>query len=109
MDCQCEGSSQSCSVAARMCGGAGSGRYHAEREIQPNFEHLLETSMDKDRVEGSVKQAKGAVKEAWGKVTGDAKTQAEGKADKAEGKVQNAVGGVKDKAREALERSTEKG
>jgi uncharacterized protein YjbJ (UPF0337 family) len=65
--------------------------------------------MDKDRIEGSAKQAKGAVKEAWGKATGDAKTQAEGKADKAEGKVQNAIGGVKDAAREALEKSTEKG
>ncbi len=52
--------------------------------------------MDKDRIEGSANQAKGAVKEAAGKVTGDTKLQAEGKADKAAGKVQNAVGGLKD-------------
>lgn len=65
--------------------------------------------MDKDRVQGSAKQAKGAVKEAWGKATGDTKTEAEGKADKVEGKVQNTVGGVKDAARESLEKSTEKG
>jgi len=57
--------------------------------------------MDKDRIEGMAKQAKGAVKEAAGKVTGDTNTQMEGKADKAEGKVQNAVGGLKDKARDA--------
>jgi uncharacterized protein YjbJ (UPF0337 family) len=57
--------------------------------------------MDKDRVEGAARQAKGAVKEAVGKVTGDQKLQAEGKADKAAGKVQNAVGGVKDSLREA--------
>lgn len=57
--------------------------------------------MDKDRVEGSAKQAKGAVKDAAGKVTGDAKLQAEGKADKVAGKVQNAAGGVKDAARES--------
>ena len=37
--------------------------------------------MDKDRIEGAAKQAKGAVKEAVGKVAGDAKLQAEGKAD----------------------------
>jgi uncharacterized protein YjbJ (UPF0337 family) len=55
--------------------------------------------MDKDRVEGSLKQAKGNVKEAAGKVTGDTKLQAEGKADKAAGKVQNAVGGLKDQLR----------
>jgi uncharacterized protein YjbJ (UPF0337 family) len=65
--------------------------------------------MDKDRLEGSGKQAKGAVKETWGKVTGDAKTEAEGKTEKAAGKVQNAVGGMKDAAREALEKSSDKG
>ena len=57
--------------------------------------------MDKDRVEGIGKQVKGAVKDAAGKVTGDAALQAEGKADKAEATVQNAVGGAKDKVRDA--------
>ena len=52
--------------------------------------------MDKDRIEGSANQAKGAIKEAAGKVTGDSKLQAEGKADKVSGTVQNAVGGAKD-------------
>lgn len=60
--------------------------------------------MDKDRVEGMGKQAKGAIKDAAGKVVGDTKMEAEGKADKAEGKVQNAVGGLKDKAREQADR-----
>ena len=55
--------------------------------------------MDKDRVEGIGKQAAGAVKEAAGKLTGDAKLQAEGKGDKLAGKVQNAVGGAKDALR----------
>jgi len=53
--------------------------------------------MDKDRTEGMAKQATGAVKDAAGKLTGDAKLQAEGKAEKTEGKVQNAIGGLKDK------------
>jgi uncharacterized protein YjbJ (UPF0337 family) len=52
--------------------------------------------MDKDRAEGLIDKAKGAVKDAVGKVTGDTKLQAEGKTDKASGTVQNAVGGVKD-------------
>jgi uncharacterized protein YjbJ (UPF0337 family) len=60
--------------------------------------------MDKDRIEGAAKQAKGALKDAAGKVTGDTKLQAEGKADKAEGKVQNAFGGLKDQARDALKK-----
>jgi uncharacterized protein YjbJ (UPF0337 family) len=52
--------------------------------------------MDKDRVEGVGHEAKGTVKEAVGKMTGDKKTQASGAAEKAAGKVQNAVGGAKD-------------
>lgn len=51
---------------------------------------------NKDRIEGSAKQIKGAAKETVGKVIGDAKLQAEGKANKIEGKIQNAVGGLKD-------------
>ncbi len=52
--------------------------------------------MDKDRSEGLLDKAKGTVKEAAGKITGDAKLEAEGKADKAGGAVKNAVGGAKD-------------
>ena len=52
--------------------------------------------MNKDRVEGSVKQAKGALKEAVGKATGNGRLQGKGIAEKAEGKIQNAVGGAKD-------------
>jgi len=56
--------------------------------------------MDKDRIEGSAKQVKGAVKAVVGKLVGDSKLQTEGVAEKLEGKVQNAVGGLKDKLRE---------
>ena len=52
--------------------------------------------MNKDRVEGSLEQAKGKVKEVAGKVTGDVKLESEGKAQQVAGKIQNAVGGVKD-------------
>jgi uncharacterized protein YjbJ (UPF0337 family) len=52
--------------------------------------------MDKDRIVGAAKQAKGAVKERAGKAVGDAKLTADGKSDKVEGKIQNAVGGLKD-------------
>jgi uncharacterized protein YjbJ (UPF0337 family) len=60
--------------------------------------------MDKDRIAGSAHQAKGAIKETIGKVTGDTKTQAEGAAEKTAGKVQNAVGGVKDAVRDAVKK-----
>ncbi|HEX3346706.1 MAG TPA: CsbD family protein [Acetobacteraceae bacterium] len=60
--------------------------------------------MDKDRIAGAANQAKGAVKQGVGNLTGDTKMQAEGQADKAKGKVQNAVGSTKDAARDALDK-----
>ena len=55
---------------------------------------------DHDRIEGAAKNMGGKVKEGVGKMTGDTKLQAEGKADQVEGKVQNTVGGVKDSVRD---------
>ena len=55
--------------------------------------------MDKDRIAGSAKVVKGKVKEAVGKILGDAKLNAEGKADQVAGTAQNAVGGIKDALR----------
>lgn len=55
--------------------------------------------MDEDRVDGALNKAKGSLKEAAGKLTGDAKLEGEGKADKLGGSVQNAVGGLKDTLR----------
>jgi uncharacterized protein YjbJ (UPF0337 family) len=58
--------------------------------------------MDKDRIAGSAKVVQGKVKEAVGKVIGDAKLTTEGHADQVEGKVQNAVGGLKDAIKEVV-------
>ncbi|AWM86136.1 CsbD family protein [Microvirga sp. 17 mud 1-3] len=55
--------------------------------------------MDKDRVEGSMKNIKGSIKEGVGKAVGDTKLESEGKMDKAAGKIQNSVGGLKDSLR----------
>jgi uncharacterized protein YjbJ (UPF0337 family) len=59
--------------------------------------------MNKDRIQGSVEQAKGKAKEVAGKVTGDTKLESEGKAQKVSGKIQNTVGGMKDTIKESLE------
>lgn len=56
--------------------------------------------MNKDRVEGSMKNIKGSIKEGVGKAVGDTKLETEGKMDKAEGRVQNTVGGIKDTLRD---------
>ena len=55
--------------------------------------------MDEDRIEGLAERAKGAMKEAAGKGTGDAKREAEGKVDKAAGKAQSTIGDLKDTLR----------
>ena len=60
--------------------------------------------MDKNRIEGSIKEVKGAAKEAIGKVVGDAKLQSDGKTEKAVGKLQNAVGGLSDAVSDAVKK-----
>ena len=55
--------------------------------------------MDKDRVKGSTQQAKGAIEEAAGKITRDARLESDGKADQIAGKMTNAIGGIKDAVR----------
>jgi uncharacterized protein YjbJ (UPF0337 family) len=61
--------------------------------------------MDKEHVKGAADKAKGAVKDAAGKMTGDKEMQAEGKMDKARGAVHNAVGDAKDAAKDAVNKA----
>ncbi len=60
--------------------------------------------MDHNRVEGTKHQAKGAVKEAAGKVTGDKWQEATGTVEKNVGKVQRKVGKATDKAEHEADR-----
>jgi uncharacterized protein YjbJ (UPF0337 family) len=52
--------------------------------------------MNKDRVEGKMKDVAGRVQRQAGEWTGDTEQQAKGTAKQAEGKVQNIAGQVKD-------------
>jgi uncharacterized protein YjbJ (UPF0337 family) len=56
--------------------------------------------MDKDRIEGKVKDVAGRVERQVGEWTGDSEKQADGAMKQAEGKVQNAWGKVKDAAKD---------
>jgi uncharacterized protein YjbJ (UPF0337 family) len=56
--------------------------------------------MNEDRMKGSLKEAKGNIKETAGKALGDEKLKREGQADRVEGKVQNVVGGIKDASKD---------
>ena len=53
--------------------------------------------MDRNRVLGAGKQMFGTVKQAAGKLVGDARLQADGNPDQIEGKLQNAAGSAKDR------------
>jgi uncharacterized protein YjbJ (UPF0337 family) len=59
--------------------------------------------MDKDRIAGSAQDIAGKVEGVVGDVTGDAKTQASGRAREAAGTVQNLYGQAKDAALDAGE------
>jgi uncharacterized protein YjbJ (UPF0337 family) len=48
---------------------------------------------------GTTDKVKGAVKEGAGKLTGDKRTEAEGKTDQAKGKAKNAASDVKEGAK----------
>ncbi|MCX8255650.1 hypothetical protein RHAL1_01184 [Beijerinckiaceae bacterium RH AL1] len=59
--------------------------------------------MDKEHIKGAAQKVEGAVKDAAGKLTGNEKLQAEGKADKAAGAARESVGDVKDAGRKAAD------
>jgi uncharacterized protein YjbJ (UPF0337 family) len=55
--------------------------------------------MNKDRIVGAAKEAKGTVKEMAGKAIGDTTLESQGKIDRLWGRVQSAFGGLKDTIR----------
>jgi uncharacterized protein YjbJ (UPF0337 family) len=57
--------------------------------------------MNKDQVEGKVKDVAGRIERQAGEWTGDKEKQVHGAAKQVEGKVQNAWGNVKDAAKKA--------
>ncbi len=63
--------------------------------------------MNKDHIEGAFTEAKGNVKEAVGGLTGDGKTQAEGKVDELTGQAQQAWGDARETIEAAAADATE--
>jgi uncharacterized protein YjbJ (UPF0337 family) len=52
-------------------------------------------SSTQDKAEGTAKHISGSVKEAAGKMVGNPRLQADGKAEKVEGRIQKKVGEIK--------------
>ena len=64
--------------------------------------------MNKDQVDGRAQTAKGNVKEAAGKLVGNERLAAEGRADQASGKVQSTVGDVKNDVGNAIKKAIDR-
>jgi hypothetical protein len=62
-------------IAPQICGHGAHGRQTIIR--RPGHKKQRLEATDKDRIKGSVGQAKGVVTEAVGKTTGDAKLEVE--------------------------------
>lgn len=59
--------------------------------------------MDKDRIEGAVKEGAGKVEETWGRATNDPDAEAKGEEREAEGTLQEKWGETKDAARDVVD------
>lgn len=57
--------------------------------------------MNNDRVDGTGRKITGSIKESIGKLTGNRRIRAEGKAEKTAGKAQDGVGKARDSVRGA--------
>ena len=60
--------------------------------------------MNKDQSSGSIKQAKGQLKETTGKVLGNKELENQGKAEKALGKVQESYGNLKKDIKDSVQK-----
>jgi uncharacterized protein YjbJ (UPF0337 family) len=77
-------------------------RFFGEAHHYLAHSHATGVHMDREHIKGAADKAKGAIKDAAGKVTGDKELQTEGKLDKAKGSAHNAAGDVKEAFRNAL-------
>lgn len=60
----------------------------------------------RDRIEGKVDDLTGRGKSAFGELTGDDQTKAEGEADQTEGKLKQGIADVKDKVDDVVKKVT---
>jgi uncharacterized protein YjbJ (UPF0337 family) len=65
-------------------------------------------TMDRDRVEGTIKEGAGKVQEEWGDATNDPRAEEEGQDRQAEGDLQQKWGEAKDAARDVADEVDEK-
>jgi uncharacterized protein YjbJ (UPF0337 family) len=77
-------------------------RLFSSRQDRRFIFRAKEIAMNKDQVKGAGHEAKGAVKEAVGKVTKDTSTEVEGKVEKNLGTAQRKTGDAKEALKDTL-------
>jgi len=75
----------------------------AELRVDVPQTHSMEKVMTDDRIAGTARNIGGKVQEGFGAVTGDKKTEAQGKVNQAMGSAQDLYGQAKDVASDAAE------
>jgi len=64
------------------------------------------SNSNEDRIDGAGDKVSGNVKEGIGKLTGDDKTENEGKGEQAKGDVKQGIADIKDKVSDAVKKVT---
>jgi len=85
-------------------GAAERARGHAQTGVGGG---QLIPGIDTDRITGVGHQLKGAIKQGFGNLIGDAKLAADGSAERSMGKAQDTAGSARDEARQASHKAQE--
>ena len=65
------------------------------------------SDQSRDRIEGTMEEVKGRGKSAWGEMTDDQETKAEGEADQMAGKMKQGMADAKDKVDDMVRKATD--
>ena len=65
------------------------------------------SDQSRDRIEGTMEEVKGRGKSAWGEMTDDQETKAEGEADQMSGKMKQGMADAKDKVDDMVRKATD--
>ncbi|MFZ0126999.1 MAG: CsbD family protein [Xanthobacteraceae bacterium] len=90
-------------LAPRQGQPIGAGPRKRQHKIVENNLLIGSIPMDENRLSGTAQKLGGKVEEGLGRVTGDAKTQAEGRLKQAEGSIQDLYGQAIDSAGDTIE------
>lgn len=81
---------------------SGDSRFHPPSINRVECKQVREIDMNRDRIEGNLRQFGGKVKEQWGRFTGDPLCELAGRRDQIAGRIQERYGRSKEEAARQL-------